>query len=211
MLFVQWIDLIYQKNVRYANYANVRNSIRFAPIAVKKVPDCEVLLQRVPLFQDTDGISRWREQFKEFGNEIFTAGSRDHVYNYENLIRNIRIFRDGDSYKIMFCDDRLIFYNDRYWRSFNSFKRRGHNEGFMNINSPFSYTDIINETAFTLKPNEYGRIIYNERFVDRDEKWYYILNTINFLNCNKSKYREKMFFRKVSDYEYKNMQYLRYC
>lgn len=204
MLFVQYICLTYYKDVRYANYANVRNSIRFAPIAIEKVPDCEVFLQKVSLYQGVDGIKKYGAGFKEYGGEIFTAGSRDPVHNYRNLIHNIRMFKDNDSYKIMFCDDR-------YYKPFNSFKRRGHNEEFMNNNSPFSYTDIINETVFTLKPDEYGRIVFNERHVTMDEQWYYMLNTINFINCDKSKYREKMFFRKVPDYEYKNMQYLRYC
>ncbi|MDE6539006.1 MAG: hypothetical protein K2K66_02340 [Ruminococcus sp.] len=204
MLFVQYIGLTYYKNVRYANYANVRNSIKFAPINIEKVPECEVLLQRVPMFQDTDGISKYKASFKKYGQEIFTVDNLDPCRNYYDIISNIRIFKVDDGYKIRFCDDRSF---SRH----NAFKRRGHNESFMDNNSPFCYTDIINETAFTLKPNEYGRIIYNERNVTIDEQWYYKLYVVNFINCDKSKYREKMFFRKVPDYEYKNMQYLRYC
>ncbi|MDE5583265.1 MAG: hypothetical protein K2J08_06150 [Ruminococcus sp.] len=203
MLFVQYIALTYYKNVRYANYANVRNSIKFAPIVIEKVPDCEVLLQRVPLYQGIDGIRKYEVSFEEYGEEIFNSDNLDPVYNYRTLLRNNRIFKVNDDYKIRFCDDR-------YYTRYNAFKRRGHNEEFMNNNSRFSYTDIINETAFILKLNEYGRIIYNERNVALDEEWYYTLYVVNFINCDKSKYREKMFFKKVPDYEYKNMQYLRY-
>lgn len=205
MLFVQNISLTYCKNVRYANYANARNAIKFAPVKIKKIPDCEVLYQGVGMSQTTDGIKKYKPFFKEYGEEIFNANKLDPVYNYIKLLRNIRIFKTGDTYKIRFCDDR-------FFTRHNAFKRRGHNEDFMNNNSPFCYNDIINETAFNLKPDEYGRIIFNERNIATlGEKWYYVLNTINFINCDKSKFREKIFFRKVPDYEYKDMQYLKYC
>lgn len=68
------------------------------------------------------------------------------------------------------------------------------------------------KNPFTLKNNEYGRIIYNEREIgEYTGIWYYFLVTYNFVSCDKSGIREKMFFRKVPDYEYKDMQYLRYC
>lgn len=204
MLFVQYIFLTYYKNVRYANYANARNAIKFAPVVIDKVPDCEVLYQEVGMYQGVDGIKKYSPCFKEYGEEIFTVDNLDPCRNYYNIIRNIRIFKEDDSYKIRFCDDR-------YYTRYNAFKRRGHNESFTDNNSPFCYTDIINETAFTLRPDEYGRIIYNERNITIDEQWYYTLCVANFINCDKSKYREKMFFRKVPNYEYKNMQYLRYC
>ncbi len=204
MLFVQYIGLTYYKNVRYANYANVRNSIKFAPIVIEKVPDCEVLLQRVPIVQYTDGIKKYHASFKEYGQEIFTVDNLDPCRNYYDIISNIRIFKVDDGYKIRFCDDRSFTRH-------NAFKRRGHNEAFTDNNSPFFYTDIVNETAFIIRQNEYGRIIFNERHITIDEQWYYTLNTVNFIHCDKSKYREKMFFKKTPDYEYKNMQYLRYC
>ncbi|MCM1505939.1 MAG: hypothetical protein NC177_02235 [Ruminococcus flavefaciens] len=204
MLFIQHISLTYYKNVRYANYANARNAIKFAPIKIEKVPDCEVLYQGVGMFQNTDGIKKYNPVFEEYGEEIFNADKLDPVYNYIKLLQNNRIIKVGDTYKIRFCDDR-------YFTRYNAFKRYGHNEDFLNDNSPFCYNDIINETAFNLKPDEYGRIIYNERHITLDEEWYYVMYVVNFINCDKSKYREKMFFRKVPDYEYKNMQYLRYC
>ncbi|MDE5770312.1 MAG: hypothetical protein K2I06_01595 [Ruminococcus sp.] len=204
MLFVQYISLFYGKDVRYANYANVRNSLRFAPIVTDKIPDCEVLYQKIFYRQYAGGMEKYHDKIKTFGKEIFTAGNRDLLCGYEKLIHHTRIFREDDRYKIMFC-------NDSYY-CFNGHKRRGHNEGFFDKSSPFCHRDLINETAFTLKTDEYGRIIYNDRYVEYDSgQWYYGLHTINFINCDKSKYREKMFFRKIPDYEYKNMQYLRYC
>lgn len=203
MLFVQHIAITYYKDVRYANYANVRNSIRFEPIVIEKVPDCEVLCQRVGMHQGVDGIKKYTS-FKEYGEEIFTVDNIDPCRNYYRFIKDIRILKINGDYKIRFCDDRSFTRH-------NAFKRHGHNESFTDNNSPFCYTDIINETVFNLKSDEYGRIIYNARHVTMDEQWYYILYVVNFINCDRSKYREKMFFRKNPDYEYKNMQYLRYC
>ncbi len=184
----------------------MRNSLKFALTDTEIVnPDCEVLYQYKALKQSTDGIHEWREYYKRFGEKIFTLGKRDRLYNLNNLIENIRILKEDENYKIMFCDDHFC-------NPFNTNKRHGHNEGFMDNNSPFSYTDVINETAFTLSPNQYGRVQYNDRCVMHyTEIWYYRMHTLNFINCDKDRFREKMFFRKVPDYEYKNMQYLRYC
>ncbi|MCM1314873.1 MAG: hypothetical protein NC244_05840 [Alistipes senegalensis] len=206
MLFVQEIDIWYRKDVRYPEYANIRNAMKFVPIKTDNVnPDCDVFYQYSALKQSPDGINPWREEYKKFNQEIFTAGSRDRMQNYRNLIHNIRIFREDGNYKIMFCDDH--FY-DRC----NISKRRGHNEGYWDNNSPFSYTDVVNQTAFILTPDTYGRILYNDRIVmHHSEIWYYRIHTLNFISCDKNKFREKMFYRKVPDYEYKNMQYLRYC
>ncbi|MDE6775007.1 MAG: hypothetical protein K2J37_01680 [Ruminococcus sp.] len=77
-------------------------------------------------------------------------------------------------------------------------------------NYKIMFYDELYKTAFVLGLNQYGRVQYNERCV-MYHAWYYRIHTINLINCDRSKFREKMFFRKVPDYEYKNMQYLRYC
>lgn len=215
MLFIQYLSVYYYKDVRYSNYANARNSFKFAKINPKlenfntkeinysKIFDCEVLLQSLGYWQETDGLRLYAEKFRKFGDEIFTEGKRDTFWNYHNLIKNIRIFKDDNIYKIMFCDENF---------SFSTPKLHGHNESYMDKKSPFSYTDRIFETAFRLHKNEYGRIIFNERIVEHDTGiWYYVLHTYNIINCDKSDFREKMFYRKNPDYEYKNMQYLKYC
>ncbi|MCM1505940.1 MAG: hypothetical protein NC177_02240 [Ruminococcus flavefaciens] len=206
MLFVQEVDIWYRKNVRYPKYANIRNALKFIPVKTENInPDCEVFYQRSMFRQSPDGIQLWNEDYRKFNGGIFTSGSRDRMENLRNLIRNIRIFQEDGNYKIMFCDD---YFHERC----NISKRRGSNEGYWDNNSPFSYTDVVNQTAFILKPDEYGRIMYNDRTVmHHTEIWYYCIHTVNFVNCDKSKFREKMFFKKVLDYEYKNMQYLKYC
>ena len=214
MLFVQEIDLWYRKDVRYPEYANMRNSLKFVPVKADNInPDCDVFYQYSKLKQSPDGIQTTWEYHERLGEEIFTAGSRDPMENLRNLIHNIRIFRENENYKIMFCDDYFFVRNDLYFENRSGVsKRRGRNEGYWNNNSPFSYTDVINQTAFILTPDTYGRILYNDRIViHHTEIWYYRIHTLNFINCDRNKFREKMFFRKVPDYEYKNMQYLKYC
>ncbi len=168
--------MTYYKNVRYANYVNVRNSVKFAPIVIDKIPDCEVLFNRIMLFQDTDGL---HEHFNKIRH-----------YN-ENVLYNPRCYTSpfGDRTAVKKSDDG----------NYEIMYRNGKSRGYY-------------KSPFTLKNNEYGRIVYNDRYVEYDSgQWYYKLHTINFINCDKSKYREKIFFRKIPDYEYKNMQYLRYC
>ena len=174
MLFVQEIDLWYRKDVRYPEYANVRNSLKFVPIDTNVIrPDCEVFYQYKSFIQSTDGINKWRECYSRFGEEIF--GEEIYIFGKRTDWRsaNIHILSDSENYKIMFYDE-------------------------------------VYKTVFTLSPNQYGRIQYNERFVT-DYAWYYRIHTLNFISCDRNKFREKMFFKKIPDYEYKNMQYLRYC
>jgi hypothetical protein len=192
----------------------MRNSIKFMPInpepnkfypkeiSNNAMLDCEVLLQKIILNQTVNGIEKYNNitELKKYGDEIFTLGKRNTDYTYRHLIHHIRILKNDDNYKIMFCDD--YFY-------LQHLKRRGHNENYMDKTAPFSYTDILNETAFILNPAEYGRIIYNERYVGHDTgKWYYGLHTYNIISCDKSDFKEKMFFRKNPDYEYKQLEKL---
>ena len=70
--------------------------------------------------------------------------------------------------------------------------------------------DTLNETAFVLGKNEYGRIIYNNRYVDPDSSWwYYGWHIYNIINCDMSECNEKMFFKKNPNYEYRQLLDLR--
>ncbi|MCM1505941.1 MAG: hypothetical protein NC177_02245 [Ruminococcus flavefaciens] len=178
MLFVQHISLTYCKNVRYADYANARNAIKFAPVKIEKVPDCEVLFNQIMLFQNTDELHKYSNTTRKCNSDDPSLYN-PQCYNFLPFDNRISIKKSDRNYEIIYRD--------------------GKSKGYF-------------KSPFTLKNNEYGRIIYNNRYVSSDTgKWYYELHTLNFINCDKSKYRKKMFFRKVPDYEYKNMQYLRYC
>ena len=85
MLFVQNIILRYQKDVRYANYANQRRSIRFWELPSTDLEENEVFVNRVCLGQstflnknflvkDTKNIHCYQNITKSYGAEVFYNG-----------------------------------------------------------------------------------------------------------------------------------------
>ena len=86
-------------------------------------------------------------------------------------------------------------------------------ENYIICYSPYTKypSDRHFKPVMTIKNDEYGRIVYNERSVTYDGEWYYIRTTINLYSADASKYRTKMFFRKEADHLYEDMAYLRYC
>ncbi len=101
----------------------------------------------------------------------------------------------------MFCDE------DVEWCTTH---RRGHNEAFYDENSIHYRKDKLNETAFILGKNQYGRIIYNNRYIDPDsQNWQYGWHIYNIVCCDISECREKMFFKKDPDFIYRQLLDLR--
>ena len=67
-----------------------------------------------------------------------------------------------------------------------------------------------NKKAFTLKEGEYGRVMYNYRRIDRDTRsWVYTECILNYYCADRSRFREKLFFRKKPDFEFRDMRSLR--
>lgn len=84
--------------------------------------------------------------------------------------------------------------------------RRGHNQDFQNPDSPFYRKDILNETAFTLTPGQYGRILWNERTTDCDTgEWYYQLHIYNLYYAPGRTFPNDIFVRKRPDVEYRQL------
>lgn len=204
MLFIQSLDTYYDKNERSSEYARLRNGDLFRKIDVTKIKECEVFVQFLSLRYDDGGVSQakpYSEIYKDYGKSIFTEGTKDRYSNYNKLLKFIRLFKDEDNYKIMFCDENVEWCPT---------KRRGHNEAFNNVNSIFYHRDKLNETAFILGKNQYGRIIYNNRYVNPDSQmWYYGWHIYNIINCDISECKEKMFFEKNPDFEYRQLLDLR--
>ncbi|MBR1527806.1 MAG: hypothetical protein IJ642_00720 [Oscillospiraceae bacterium] len=69
----------------------------------------------------------------------------------------------------------------------------------------------FSKPVFTLAKNQYGRIIYNERYVTYDSEWYYTRTILNFLHADSSAYKTKLFFRKEPDFLFQDLKWLRYC
>ena len=205
MLFVQSLDTYYKKQERSSEYARLRTGNMFRKIDISKIKECEVFAQIIGLRYDQDcSVSQAKpyfEEYKQYDGKIFTEGTKDRYNNFNKLLKFIRIFREDDTYKIMFCDENVEWCPT---------KRRGHNEAFNNENSIYYHRDYLNETAFILRKNEYGRIIYNNRYVDPDSQhWHYGWHIYNIVNCDISDCKEKMFFEKNPDYEYRQLLDLR--
>ncbi len=215
MLFIQKIEIKYNKSLKFPNFAVQRESMNFLPIAEKPKEfrdgymkpyepdynnflDCEVFLQTELFQQYPDRIQNTASFYRQFGVEIFTEGSRSYEEKRHQLIEYLRIFKGENSYKLMFCDE-----------SYYPLKRYGHNEAYNEMHSPMIHSDRLYESAFCLKDGEYGRIIFNNRYVEHDTgKWFYTRTVYNCLNCDKAAYREKMFFRKKPDFEYTSLEHL---
>ncbi|MBQ8967969.1 hypothetical protein [Ruminococcus sp.] len=205
MLFIQSLNTYYEKQERSSEYARLRTGDLFRKIDVGNIHECEVFAQMIDMHYDTrGGVSQakaYREKFRKYGTKIFTEGTMDRFRNYNELMKFIRIFKEDDRYRIMFCDENVEWCPT---------KRRGHNEAFNDKNSIYYHRDRLNETAFVLEKGEYGRIIYNNRYVDPDNQhWYNGWHIYNIISCDISECKEKMFFRKQPDHEYRQLLDLR--
>ena len=205
MLFIQSLNTYCEKQKRSSEYARLRTGDMFRKIDLSKIKECEVFAQLLHLRYDADGgVSQakpYSETYKQYENNIYIEGTRDRYKNFNELLKFIRIFKEEDRYRIMFCDENVEWCPT---------KRYGHNEAFNDGNSIYYHRDFLNETAFILGKNEYGRIIYNNRYVDPDNQhWYYGWHIYNIINCDISECKEKMFFEKNPDFEYRQLLDLR--
>ena len=204
MLFIQKIVIYYSGRERFSNYAREREALKFLPVrqSLRIVPDSEVLMHSVNMRQYDSRMIVRKEQIQQFGKEVLGEGTRSDPWYHRNLFENIRIFRDEDEYRIMFCDDS-------YYSVFSRSRRHGRNEAYNKKGSPFRYSDRLNETAFCLGRNEYGRIYFNNRYVHLNTREQtYVRYIYNIINCDRDRFREKMFFCKAPDHEYRNMKSL---
>lgn len=173
MLYVQSITLRYEKNVRYASYANQRRSVRFWTLPQTFPAEDAVFFHKVFLEQNTDSLHCCQSILKSYSTDILSE-RRQSPFS-----KRIAIAEDADSFQLK--------YGGR------------HPNG-------------IYKTKMTLRPGEYGRIIFNERGMYLyDGIWYYDLTIYNFVNAPYSDCRQKLFFRKEPDYAFQDLQNLSYC
>ena len=190
MLLIQDICLFWGKKERNSSYAKIRAEFPLA-YSLDKIPDVfheEILVNRLnfwqkgTVFQTLHGNDTYCLQFYSSAQDL-------------NLT-NLYIQSDTYSYKVIF------FYDER--RSGRPI-RRGHNKDYDNTDSPRYRHDILNETAFSLKQGQYGRVIWNERKIGCDTgEWYYTLHTINLFYPNKMPEAD-IFLTGKLDFEYKQI------
>lgn len=202
MLFIQKIVIYYNGRERSSEYAREREMLKFLPLSknTRIIPGSEGYIHDVVIHQYGNRMAVKDENFRPFGKEVYGEGKRNAPWYHKRIFENIRVFKEDDKYRIMFCDDY------RY-SIFSRTKRLGRNEAYNKKGSPFRYADRLNETAFCLGRNEYGRIYFNNRFVHPNTRQQtYVRYVYNIINCDNI--REKLFFRKQPDFEYKNLKCL---
>ena len=102
MLFVQEIDLVYTKAVRYGNFANARRAVKFFPVEFDKADiSDEILFNKVGMFQSPDGMER-RSKTKILGeNALFTG-----KFAPDHFGERIFVKRADNGYEILYTDKK---------------------------------------------------------------------------------------------------------
>lgn len=181
MLFIQEIILEYLKDVRNSNAANVRRAVRFLPVEFDKanITD-EILFNRVNLGQDTEGLHKWRDTVKIYGENALWTGKIAPDYFGNRIFVKRASGSQSDSrsgYEILYTDKA-----QRGWI----------------------------KSKFTLTNGKSGRVVYNDRCSNWEGPWIYILFTFNFVCADKEDFKLKIFFNKNPDFTFKDMKPLRY-
>jgi len=231
LLLIQKINLIWHKNERGAKGEKARRQFPPAYLLEEKQLSGSIVIHNLSFFQEgTDfigSIQQERQSLKKYLPQLgFTQAQvqreiqkravwiKKHEYQSYPFVSalnltNLSVCRREDRYEIIF------FYDEQ--RS-GAPVRRGHNRDFQTPGSPFFGKDILNETAFVLSQNQYGRIIWNERRTDYDiGEWYYQLHIYNLFYLG-SQMRAKalqgksfpkdIFVKNRPDFEYKQLAFL---
>lgn len=188
MLVFQEIQLTWDKKERAAKSANARNQFCMAyPLPKMDIYD-NVMLHRQYFWQRGD----------QFINDVYP---RKNIYCYSCIeklhLTKISISQKEKEYEFCFHGDCTTPYI------------RGHNKDYHNIQSRYYGKDCLNEVAFTLKQNQYGRIIWNQRYTEFFDtgEWYYKLHIYNFYVTDKAP-QSDIFICNTPDFVYKKMSAL---
>ncbi|MCI9560083.1 MAG: hypothetical protein HFG52_12795 [Lachnospiraceae bacterium] len=193
MLLVQDICLTWGKKERNSAYAKKRAEFPMAYL-LDNFPDTfhgDVIVhhlnfcQRGTTFQNLWVNDTYRFQFYS---------------SIQNLnLTNLLIQPDTES-----CE--VTFFYDAH-RSGQPI-RQGHNKDYHNVDSLLYRHDILNETIFSLKRGQYGRVIWNERKIYDTGEWYYQLHVSNLLHYVGKMPEQDIFLIHRPDFEYKQLAVL---
>lgn len=110
MLFVQSITLRYQKNVRYAGYADQRRSVRFWELPQERPEENEIFSHTVFLEQNTEKINCRSSSLRTYGEEGFYDGG----VNGTPFSGRLAVTKEGEDFRVKYCGKRdLGFYSTK--------------------------------------------------------------------------------------------------
>ncbi len=173
MLLIQEISLSWNKKNRGRTGAEARKNF---PLAY-----------RLKEIAYVDKVMVHECYFLQNGNEFVDYAQNSYLYSsLEQLnLTNLLLQQKPDGLLVSF------FYDEN--RSGMPY-RRGHNQDYHKMDSPFYRKDCLNEVAFSLMPNQYGRVLYNERRRDMDTgEWYYQLHVYNLLYTEEKQLSKDVF------------------
>lgn len=190
MILIQNINLSWSKNERGTGHAQVRRQFPQAYLLEENMPVGNVVVHCLHFRQQ--GVSSIASVLESIRCGIQLYQSIEEV-NLANL-----------SLAPCPCGFEVSFYYDER-RSGKPF-RRGHNKDYNNLQSPLYRRDCLNETAFALAPNQYGRILWNERNIYSDTgEWYYCIHIYNILFVPDGIDKADVFVTNEPDYIYRQM------
>ena len=223
LLLIQEIDLTWHKNERGGQYAQARRQFpRAYPLdglpaqagaAVHQLSFCQ---NRDSLIEASQDIQQSLEPFLlQIG---FTREqARREIQQRLSLIKRnrFRLFSCIEDLNLTNLSVRPVpegcsvsFFYDEHRSGMPC--RRGRNQDFQNPGAPLYCKDCLNETAFVLRPGQYGRITWNERRTDYDNgTWYYQLHILNLLHVSpEQSIKHDIFLAAQPDFEYKQIAVL---
>ena len=220
MLLIQEIDLTWHKNERGGQYAQARR--RFPRAYPLDGPPAQVgaAVHHLSFYQKGDGFVEAfldiRPSLERFLPQIgFTREqTQREIQQRLSLIKRnrLRLFSSIEDLNLTNLSVQPVpegcsisfFYDEQ--RSGMPY-RRGRNQDFQNPSALLYCKDCLNETAFILRPGQYGRVIWNERRTDYDNgTWYYQLHICNFMHTFLTQETKKdLFLAAQPDFEYKQL------
>lgn len=174
MLFIQKIDLVYTKAVRYGNYANVRRSVKFLPVNfdTKSITD-EILFNSVDLLQRTDGLHEKWNKVKIYGENAFYTGK----FNSDFFGQRIFVKRANNGYEILYTDKKQRGYvKSKFTLTNGQSGRIIYNERYSNWDCPWLYYlttfNFVCAEKSAFKPKIFFRKMPDFTFNDMKKLWY---------------------------------------
>lgn len=110
MLFVQEIDLVYTKAVRFGNFANSRRALKFLPVEFDKsdITD-EILFNKAEMFQSPDGIRKCCSKVKIYGESALFDGKFSDFFGNRVFVK-----RAGNGYEILYNDKKQSWIKSKF-------------------------------------------------------------------------------------------------
>ena len=220
---IQEIDLTWNKNERGGQYAQARRQFPQAYPLDDLPAQAGAAVHRLSFYQNgetfLEASQDMRQSLEQFLPRIgFTQAQtqREIQQRLSFIKRNrLRLYPCIEDLNLTNLSVRPVaagcsvsFFYDEH-RSGMPY-RRGRNQDYQNSSSPLYHKDCLNETVFILRPGQYGRIIWNERRTDYDNRtWYYQLHILNLFPMPLGQEITKdIFLAAQPDFEYKQIAVL---